>query len=67
MSDVVHHSTAPTGVIPKRFLCGRKCKQSSWTRVADFVDCPQCRAKLREQKAQADKSSAAQHEQRKEK
>lgn len=47
MSDVVHYSEAKDGVIPKRFLCRRKCKQSTWTRVADCVDCPQCLAKLR--------------------
>ena len=48
MSDVVHYSEVPMGVIPKRFLCGRKCKQSGWSWLAAWVDCPQCLAKLRD-------------------
>lgn len=46
MSGDVHYSNPPAGEMPKRFLCGRKCRERTWTRVADFVDCPQCRAKL---------------------
>ena len=48
MSDDVHYSDKVLPAVPKRFLCGRKRKELPWTGSPDFVDCPQCRAKLRE-------------------
>lgn len=48
MSAVVHHSDAKYPKLPKRFTCGRKCKDGGeWTLVSVLVECPQCRAKLK--------------------
>lgn len=48
MSTDVHFSDAPDGTIPKRFLCGKKCKDGGeWTRDAEIVDCSRCRANLK--------------------
>ncbi len=48
MSAEVHYSDAADGVIPKRFLCRRKCKDGSeWTKSVWIVDCPRCLEILR--------------------
>lgn len=60
MSAVVHHSDADYPTLPKRFTCGRKCKDGGeYTRVSDLVECPQCRAKLKERREQFAASSAS--------
>ena len=59
MSDIVHHSDAPDGVIPKRYTCRRKVKSSPWTKVPSLVDCPQCLAMLNGLKRQARRAADA--------
>jgi hypothetical protein len=54
VSEITHYSDAEDNEIPRRFLCRRKPKDgSTWTRSEWIVDCPQCLAKLRDDRSNA--------------
>jgi hypothetical protein len=48
MSAEVHFSEAPDGIIPKRFICGKKPKGGNeWTRYPWIVECSRCVEKMK--------------------